>query len=378
MRRAVPLALAAVLAVLIPGQLRASACPAQTCGVSSAAIPGSSLLALRPAGVGGPLFGYDLSAGRLRFSLPRGQLSADGRRFFAARVVSGTTRISGYDGLTGRAMGSWTLPGSWWLARTSSSGRWLALVRSGNNVKATSFAVVDAQRRVVAHRLRLAKRWDVDAISRDGKRLFLVQWFPSKNTPSYGIRLYDLVHSRLAEVPVKSQDASMVGTPWTAVASADGRRLLTLYVTPSGGSFVHALDLRAGTATCIDLPDKNVDLGSLGAYTTVLSGDGGTLFAANPALGVVHVLDLNQGRLARTLRFKASQADLTSGMGALSPDGKTLAFATGSFLWQLDVGSGGTVGRVDAGTAVLGLGFDASGRLVALDRTYKPVPLKVN
>jgi YD repeat-containing protein len=110
----------------------------------------------------------------------------------------------------------------------------------------------------------------------------------------------------------------------------------------------------------------------------VLSRDGGTLFAANPALGVVHVLDLDQGRLARTLRFKASQADLTSGMGALSPDGKTLAFATGSSLWRLDIGSGGTAGRVDAGTAVLGLGYDANGRLVALDRTYKPISMNLN
>ena len=52
----------------------------------------------------------------------------------------------------------------------------------------------------------------------------------------------------------------MAGYDWDGVASADGRWLLTLYLsTQRNVAFVHALDLKNQFAICIDLPSGSGD-----------------------------------------------------------------------------------------------------------------------
>ena len=45
------------------------------------------------------------------------------------------------------------------------------------------------------------------------------------------------------------------GMPVARVSTPDGAHVYTLYATPRSGAFVHALDTRARTARCIDIPD---------------------------------------------------------------------------------------------------------------------------
>ena len=66
MRRLACLLLA--LPVLLPAFAHADGCPPTSCGTSSAAVPGSRVLALRPNGSNGPLVAYDLATGAKRFT----------------------------------------------------------------------------------------------------------------------------------------------------------------------------------------------------------------------------------------------------------------------------------------------------------------------
>ncbi len=374
MRRLI-FAVIAVAAAAAPAHARAAGCPPSTCGILSVPVPGSSLLALRPSGDRGPLLAYDLLRGRTRFSLPSGTLSPDGRRFFAARSATTATRITAYDGLRGTRLARWSIPGPWLLARTSANGRWLAFVRSGKGT--TAFAVVDSTRHRLAYRFALASRYDVDAVSPDGRRLFLIQWFASNGPPKYAVRAYDLARAEMATVALKSSDSGMAGFAWGAVASPGGHRLLTLYLNISNGTaFVHDLDLRASYAMCVDLPDRSRDPSTLGNYTLVLSRDGRRLYAANPALGVVHELDVARGRLVSTARFAGTTPELNSN-GAISRDGRTLAFASGSSVFTYDTVTAKVAAPRSIGAPVAGLGFDAKGRLVVVRSDRRAVTLKL-
>jgi hypothetical protein len=362
-QRLVPvLALAAVTgAAAAPAS--AGGCPPLSCGVGANAAFGGSLLTLRPDGDHGQLLAYDLASRRVRFRLPPGVLSADGRRFFATRTLHGRTSVTTYDARAGRRTGVWVVPGRWYLARTSADGRWLALVRAGHQ---TSFALVDAARRRVVHRWRLARHWDVDAVPRDGRRVYLIQWFSTNGPAKYAVRTYDFARGRVDDVPLKADTQGMLGFPWTAVATPDGRKLLTLYLNlDKGTAFVHALDLRHGTATCIDLPGREAAYARLTDYSLALARDGRSLYVANPARGVVQRLDLVHGRIARTVRF----APATPGppaAAAVSLDGRRVAFAGANAVFVYDTRGAKVRGPLDARGDVAGLAFDRRGRLVVV------------
>src|SRR5205823_12426922 len=138
---------------------------------------------------------------------------------------------------------------------------------------------------------RLQGWYDVDALSTDGRRLFLLQYL---RTGAYLIRLFDLDRRVLTARRLTEKGEPMDGTAWDAVAAPDGHRLLTLYLRGDGRPEVHTLDLLRGTAVCIDLPTGDPLL--VQQYTLALSPDRDTLYAANPALGVVATVDLRKQR----------------------------------------------------------------------------------
>ena len=55
----------------------------------------------------------------------------------------------------------------------------------------------------VAHRLDLRGDFEVETVSRDGKRLFLIQHLAGKGAPRYLVRLFDLSRDRLASKPLR-------------------------------------------------------------------------------------------------------------------------------------------------------------------------------
>jgi hypothetical protein len=119
--------------------------------------------------------------------------------------------------------------------------------------------VVLRLRRYAAHvqeRLSLRGFFTVDAISPDGRRLYLIHYTHPNDVLRYEVRAYDIPSRRLLAKPIvdpREPDEKMQGQPYARVTSHDGRWAYTLYARPQGAPFIHALDTRAGKAACIDL-----------------------------------------------------------------------------------------------------------------------------
>jgi hypothetical protein len=139
----------------------------------------------------------------------------------------------------------------------------------------TRLVVVDARRLRVRARLALAGSFAVDAISPDGRWLYLLHYRSANNPLNYEVRAYDLRARRLLRAPIvdpREPDEKMVGIPTTRTTSADGRWVYTLYMRPEKPPFVHALDTVGRRAHCVDLKTLT---GSLDGVRLHL--DGGTL-----------------------------------------------------------------------------------------------------
>jgi hypothetical protein len=143
-------------------------------------------------------------------------------------------------------------------AGISADGRTLVLIspRMRYPRKRTTFAVVDPRNLRVRRHIALEGDFSFDAISPDGRTMYLVQYNP-RNYGEYDVRAYGLRARRLFPKPVvdpREPDEEMYGVPVTRATSADGRWAYTLYDSAEH-PFVHALDTTGRTAACIDLDD---------------------------------------------------------------------------------------------------------------------------
>jgi hypothetical protein len=123
----------------------------------------------------------------------------------------------------------------------------------------TRFHVFDA-----AHDLKpeatvsLPGTWTFDALSPDGRVLYLINYTDPGDLSEYRVRAYSLTRDRLradAIVDPREAPGAMYGTALTRVNGPDGRWAYTLYDSAERHHppFVHALDTETGTAMCIDL-----------------------------------------------------------------------------------------------------------------------------
>jgi hypothetical protein len=104
--------------------------------------------------------------------------------------------------------------------------------------------------------VRLRGDYSFDAISPDGRTMYLIHYLSADDPTVYEVRAYDLTRSRLLPDPIVDPYASgeeMRGNPITRAASPDGRWAYTLYDGAGGHPFVHALDTVGQTARCVDL-----------------------------------------------------------------------------------------------------------------------------
>lgn len=312
----------------------------------------------RGGGGPGPLLGYDAASGRQSFALPAGFATANGRLFYAASAAGAATELRRYDRRTGELLGSRTYRGRWALGGVSVDGRYVALARSATGRSVVSVVdLLGGGRRLVS----LRGRFDVDAVAPDGRTVFLIQHHASG---AYSVRYYDLVERQLGLAVLREkgevEEPEMTGIAAGRIATADGGWLLTLYVnTQEQKAFVHALDLRRRVAICIDLPGEGAGLAALRSYTLAATGDAGSVFAANPALGVIAEVDLRQYGVVSSARLPQSRAAATS---ALSRDGRTLYVAAGPRLWAYDSWGDRIHGPYSAGGRVTGLTLSGDGR----------------
>lgn len=140
----------------------------------------------------------------------------------------------------------------------SADGGTLVLIepRAGFPRRATTFAVLDAKRLRLREKVRLRGDFSFDALSPDGRRIYLIEYTSSSDPTRYLVRAYDVGAGRLLPDPIvdpREPDERMRGLPITRRTSLDGRSEYTLYDGAGGHPFIHALDTREATAACIDL-----------------------------------------------------------------------------------------------------------------------------
>ena len=184
---------------------------------------------------------------------------------FAAGGATIVKRLGVNDVPTGaqlRVAGHYGIPGvdySGGMTGLSADGRTLILAGmppNNHTPRVTPLLVVTTPRLTVRSRITLPGWSTVDAISPNGRWLYLIH-YRQANISEYEVLGYDLLHHRMRPKPIvdpEDRGESMTGFPVTRVMSAGSRWAYTLYVRPSGQPFVHALDTVAHRAVCIDLP----------------------------------------------------------------------------------------------------------------------------
>jgi hypothetical protein len=139
----------------------------------------------------------------------------------------------------------------------------------------TSFVMVNTRSFTVEDSFFLRGTFAFDALSPDGRRLYLTQHLDTRNLSRYVVRAYDLVHDRL--LPGRIADRTqrswvMQGDALTRTVSAGGRWVYTLYGNQGGYPFIHALDTVRGVAHCIGLPWRSTDQSALSNVVLSLHG----------------------------------------------------------------------------------------------------------
>jgi len=359
---------AVVLSALAAGAASAAPCSPSTCAALSVSTPGVNALLVRPNGLGGPLSVFDPATGARIAKLPAGIVSADGRRFVTASYVATRpgTRVVRYDATSGTQMSAWIAPGpTSHVDAVSADGRYVALVAGWKDPQIT---IADLDRRVVLRTVKPRGHWKVDALSRDARRLYLLQY---GDNGDYRVRV-DVAGRGLIPAPITdpAEPEPMTGMPWSSVGTPDGRWQLTLFVKPGDirtEAFIHALSLDSASAKCIDL-QTGAFMG-IGRYALVLAPSGRTLYALNPSLGVANTIDLARRAVVSSVRFPATSADdrTSSAFGAISRDGRTVYFSAGRGLLAYDTRTHAVRGPYDVG-AIMGVGVAPSGRALLVVR----------
>jgi hypothetical protein len=135
--------------------------------------------------------------------------------------------------------------------------------------------------------ISLAGDFTYDALSPDGRMLYLIQHVDAGNLTRYKVRAFDLSRMRLlpGAIADRSQrDWLMQGSPVARATSASGRFVYTLYQNPGGYPFVHALDTVRGVAHCVGLPWSG-DQSAIATMALSLRDREHTLLAAVPWRG---------------------------------------------------------------------------------------------
>jgi len=315
------LALCALALVNCVPNAPGAGCAPISCGSSQVTLAHGSLLGIRSFGSSGPLRVVDLGTGVTRWRLPSGILGAN------LLVHQDGTLLTWFNATTGTRVGETVAQtrGSFLLTGVSQNGTRAVLARTQR--RSTTFVIASrtSQRRVVLGK----NNWSFDALS--GTKLYLLQYLKQ----GYVVRLYDLARNKLVAKPLKdaSESAVISGVPWVRQASADGRYLFTLYISSAGNAMVHQLDVRAGTAKCIDLPGSG-DFNSATNYALVSDPDGRTLWAVSPGYGKVASIDVAAARVRESYGFVGAPVSGPGGsVAAMAPDGEHLAVATAGKLW---------------------------------------------
>ena len=127
----------------------------------------------------------------------------------------------------------------------------------GGLARRTGFVVLSTRDLHLVRRFTLPGAYAFDALSPDGATLYLTRHASRTRVTRYTVRAYDITSGRLFPGVIADKtehEWRMDGMPVSRLQTADGGWAYTLYQGGEDGAFVHALDTRARTARCIDVP----------------------------------------------------------------------------------------------------------------------------
>src|SRR5919108_2564142 len=215
----------------------------------------------------------------------------------------------------------------------SADGRTLALIgpRRAFPQRRTRIALLDARTLRLRQVVTLRGDFSFDALSPDGRTMYLVEYLSRRDATRYAVRGFDVRAGRLLREPIvdpREPDERMRGMPITRATSPDGRWEYTLYDGAGKHPFVHALDTMRGAAACIDL-DALADLRRL--YELRLEVAGAKLRVLDGAEPLA-LIDRTTFRVAEPSTAPARAARDEGGASPLLPAGAAaallLAFVT--------------------------------------------------
>jgi hypothetical protein len=258
---------------------------------------------------------------------------------------------------------------------------------AGADRTVSRFAVVDARLALdyEPRIIELTGAFDFDALSPDGKLLYVAEQVPGRLEGRYQVRVVETATGRMRDaiiVDKRNIDEQMAGWPVDQERRADGM-VMTLY-RGAEYPFVHALSTVEAWAVCIDLPTRgfeDVDAGD--DWGIVSLGKGKSDLAVNASLGLaveIHPTDLS---IKRTVDFEPSAAAAFRlakfGHGELGPAGRrVIAAPDGASVYAAGEGGVVRIGATDldvemrylTGTAIDGLTITPDGTtLFALTQT---------
>ena len=270
-----------------------------------------------------------------------GVVSERGNVRFVTAETKGRTTVIAQAAASGGVLGSTLLDGRFTVPLVaydgsaggiSADGRTLVLIRPRRGFPRgrTSFAVLDHRARS-ARRLRLRRTirlkgdFSYDALSTDGRSLFLIHYISRRDATRYRVRVYDLRTGRLDPDPIvdpRESPDEMNGLPLSRAASPGGRWAYTLYDGNGGHPFIHALDTRDRRAVCIDL-DHLSRADNLMAMKLEVDGSSGEVSVLDAA-GPVAVVDTRTFDVTVPVPASSRERDEAAG------DGPPLAAAAGA------------------------------------------------
>jgi len=210
----------------------------------------------------------DSRSHRVDLSLPLGTPSPDWTHLYTV----GSGALVDLDPQTGATLHRMQLSGRFELPPAtvtgvpgglSQNGRWLVLesfdATSSGVRTATHLLVVDTTYAKGAQQINLDGFFEFDAVSNDGRRIFLIEYLDGNQ---YHVRFYDLGAGRLDPNIVfdKSDGSSaMAGVRLTGIPSHDGQWLYSVYAREHGGAFTSARKLH-GESTEVTIAGHRIRL----------------------------------------------------------------------------------------------------------------------
>jgi hypothetical protein len=194
-----------------------------------------------------------------------GVRTLDGKRRYVARLSHHETIVKAIAS-SGRTILRTVVPGRFDVpvvaydgsaAGLSADGRTLVLIRPrvAFPQRSTTLAILAARTLRTRRFERLRGDFSFDAISPNGKWVYLIQYTSRFDPTRYRVRALNTRTGRLLGrdiVDPHNPGEAMRGNPITRVNSPDGRWAYTLY-DGNGHPFVHALDTARLRARCIDI-----------------------------------------------------------------------------------------------------------------------------